>query len=130
MLWKMMAPVALGLAAQSMAGVAPAAAQDTATKAPPTVAQFAEAMQHLTGQPDESGIVLESITAENDVLVFVFNGPDGWSQGFDARQVSDALVSGFCGEGAIFFDLGYKLRVDSTDRKVKAKGPVVTTCQK
>lgn len=130
MLWKMMATIALALAAQAMAGIAPAAAQDTAAKAAPTVAQFAEAMQHLTGQPDESGIVLESITAEDDILVFVFNGPDGWNEGLDARQVSEALVSGFCGEGAVFFDLGFKLRVDSIDRKVKAKGPVVTTCQK
>jgi hypothetical protein len=126
---KLWGSIALALAAFVAFAQGPAAAQDgTAPKA--TAAQIAAGMQELVGQVDEGGFLVQSVTAEGNMVILLFTGPDGWREGVDAQQVSDALIRGFCTEAPQFFDGGLSMRVDSIDGKVKLTGPVVTACPK
>jgi hypothetical protein len=125
MLWKMMASAALAVAAVS-AGP-PAAAQGT-VQAGPTAAQLAEALQYMVGKTDEDGFLIQSITSQGNLLIIVFSGPDGWSAGLGAQDISNALLTGFCGEAPDFFATGIALRVDSVDGPTRLPGPVITAC--
>lgn len=119
------------LAFATPAVMAPAAAQSGATQpAPPalTAAQLADGLQSLVGKPDSDGFLIQSVTAQGNMLILLFTGPDGWREGVDAGQVSDALVTGFCLEMTTYFDGGLTMRVDSVDRGVTLTGPVVTSC--
>jgi len=124
MLRKILRSVALALATLSVVAAMPAAAQNA------TAAQIAEGLQEMVGKPDEDGFIIQSVTAEGNMVILLFTGPDGWREGVDAQQVSDALIKGFCMEAPQFFDGGLSMRVDSIDGKVKLTGPVVTACPK
>lgn len=130
MMWKMMASIALAGAVLTMAAPGPAAAQGASATASVTAAEVTAALQNMVGTKDEAGFMVESVTSEGNMIIFVFVGPDGWREGLDAQQVSDALVQGFCEEGSSYFDLGLTMRVDSIDRTARLKGPVVSACPK
>jgi hypothetical protein len=119
------------LAFASLAAMAPAAAQSGTTQpAPPTLTagQIADGLQSMVGKPDDDGFLIQSVTAQGNMLIILFTGPDGWREGVDAGQVSGALVTGFCLEMTTYFDGGLTMRVDSVDRGVTLTGPVVTSC--
>lgn len=116
--------------------MAPAAAQQqnstaarTATATVPvTAAQLASALQDMVGQEFEGGIRLHAVASEGNTLVITANGPDGWRQGSTRAMLSDALVVGFCSSMPDYFEFGRTMRVDTIDRKVKWKGPLVKAC--
>lgn len=121
---KILGSIMLALAAMAAFAQVPAAAQNA------TAAQIAAGLQEMVGKVDEDGFVIRSVTAEGNMVILLFTGPDGWRAGVDAQQVSDALIKGFCMEAPQFFDGGLSMRVDSIDGKVKLTGPVVTACPK
>ncbi|MCW3836098.1 hypothetical protein ACFQ1E_08600 [Sphingomonas canadensis] len=104
----------------------PAAAQSDGVAE--LVATVAEGMQSMVGSEFEGGLTITQIGAEGEILVIGVGGPSGWRAGLDADDVSDALLSGFCKEGADFFTSGAKLRVESEDDGRTLVGPVVTAC--
>ncbi|WP_144037809.1 hypothetical protein [Sphingopyxis sp. KK2] len=121
---KILGSIMLALAALAAFAQVPAAAQNA------TAAQIAAGLQEMVGKADADGFVIQSVTAEGNMVVLLFKGPDGWRDGIDAQQVSDALIRGFCTEAPQFFDVGMSMRVDSIDREAKLTGPVVTACPK
>ena len=124
MLRKKVRSMALALAVLGAVAAMPAAAQTA------TAAQIAEGLQEMVGKPDADGFIIRSVTAEGNMVILLFTGPDGWREGIGPQQVSDALIKGFCMEAPQFFDGGLSMRIDSIDRKVRLTGPVVTACPK
>lgn len=112
--------------------MAPVAAQQQnsppAATAPVTAAQLASALQNMVGQEFEGGITLHAVASEGNTLVITANGPDGWREGSTRAMLSDALVGGFCSSMPDYFEFGRTMRVDTIDRKVKWKGPLVKAC--
>lgn len=94
--------------ALALAGPANAQALDAAA--------YAEALQPIVGQVYEGGVRISAIHAEQNILVVVVDGPDGWREGLSERQVSALFMDGFCeDEPPDFFSSGLAIRVDSLD---------------
>lgn len=121
---KILRSIMLALAALAAFAQVPAAAQNA------TAAQIAAGLQDMVGKPDADGFIIQSVVAEGNMVVLLFTGPDGWREGIDAQQVSDAVIKGFCTEAPQFFDGGLTMRIDSIDRKARLTGPVIAACPK
>jgi len=117
---------ALLLPAHAPATAQPAAAQQRF----PTAAQIAQTLQGRLPMDLGNNIRAVAIAAEGQILVWTLDVPATLIAGHSAREVTDAIMAGFCrGPGAQMFDHGVALRVDtSSDGAPPARGMVVTRC--
>lgn len=95
-----------------------------------TPATFAGAMQSLVGTAAGDGSVsITSLRAEGDTLIVVF---DVLRRGVPVDQIGPMFLTGFCRRDdaqTIYFDHGFKLRVDTTYRGDNLRaGPLITAC--
>jgi hypothetical protein len=104
----------------------PANAQSTLMPA----TDVAKAMQGLVGQKFDGGFTIAAVTAENNTLVFLFDGPPQWRQTVSAEAITAAFVNGFCEKSTHFFSDGFALRVDAKEQGASdvRQGAVVDHC--
>lgn len=91
--------------------------------------EYAQGLQSLVGSKYEAGLVIQAVTAEQNTLVILIDGPKDFRLGSTAASLSDALLVGLCGSAPTFFDTGITLRVDTTEAHATLlKGPIVAKC--
>jgi hypothetical protein len=91
---------------------------------------YAWRLRHLVGR-QVGPLDLKSIVAEGDILVFTFDGPEGWRQGTPSYAITSFFLEGFCksAEGSGYLVAGRTLRLDTfEDGKHLIKGTPVHHC--
>ena len=88
-------------------------------------------MQPLVGV-GEDGVTIRSIRAQGETVILVMDGAAGWRQDLVAGMLEEALLDGFCGQGAAtnaFFDGIRTIRIDTLeDGREPAQGQPIARC--
>jgi hypothetical protein len=104
---------------------APAVAQPQADAAP-----YARQLQHLVGQR-EGTLVLGSIHAEGNILVFTINGGIGWRAVVPSERLSRIYLARYCRLPVVrgFFNGRRLLRIDTVELgRNRWRGQLVPRC--
>jgi hypothetical protein len=99
----------------------------TLHRGPPDAADFARRAQHLVGHKN-GPLVIDSVTAQDNVLVITVDGPENWRGGYSSYMLTAPFLDGFCrsSEAKGYFEDGRRLRVDTVEagRRPIQGGPV------